>query len=186
MGTCEDMTRAGRIDEKVASALGFPKQEYVAVEIERRWLCKSVPRDRIRQTEEITDLYVEGTRLRLREARVSGGGAPMLRLSRKADIDAYTRLISSIYLSEEEFGLLARVLPGVRIKKLRHRLQSAPGAELLVDEFQGSLAGLVLAEAAFETADLMAAFAAPDFVLREVTTDAGYTGGHLAGFGIPA
>jgi len=176
---------ANNIDENAAFALGFPKQEYTAVEIERRWLCKSLPRDRVRQTEEITDLYVDGTRLRLREARPIGAGAPMLRLSRKADFDAYTRLITSIYLPEEEFAVLATLLPGARIKKLRHRLQSLPGAELLVDEFQGPLAGLILAEAAFEAPEPMAAFEAPDFVLREVTTDPRYTGGHLVKFGVP-
>ncbi len=176
---------ANRIDETVASALGFPKQEYIAVEIERRWLCKSVPRDRVRQSEEITDLYVDDTRLRLREARPIGTGAPMLRLSRKADIDAYTRLITSIYLPEEEFGVLARLLPGARIKKLRHRLQSERGAELLVDEFQGALAGLILAEAAFEGPEQMAAFETPDFALREVTADPHYTGGYLVKFGVP-
>jgi CYTH domain-containing protein len=178
-------TRASKIDETVASALGFPKQEYIAVEIERRWLCQSVPRHLIRQSEEITDLYVDGTRLRLREARPIEAGAPMLRLSRKADIDAYTRLITSIYLPEDEFAVLARLLPGARIKKLRHRLQSVPGAELLVDEFQDALAGLILAEAAFEGPEQMAAFEAPDFALREVTTEPRYTGGHLVKFGVP-
>jgi CYTH domain-containing protein len=174
------------IDEGIAFALGFPKQEYTAVEIERRWLCQSVPRDRVRQSEEITDLYVDGTRLRLREARPIGAGASMLRLSRKADIDAYTRLITSIYLPEEEFAVLAKLLPGARIRKVRHRLRSVPGAEMLIDEFQGSLAGLILAEAAFEAPEHMAAFVAPDFVLQEVTTDPRYTGGHLVKLGVPA
>jgi CYTH domain-containing protein len=180
------VTHADKIDETVASALGFPKQEYTAIEIERRWLCQSVPRDLVCQSEEITDLYVDGTRLRLREARPTGAGAPMLRLSRKADIDASTRLITSIYLPEEEFAVLAGLLPGGRIKKLRHRLQGAPGAELLVDEFQGALAGLILAEAAFEGWERMAAFETPDFALREVTTDPRYTGGHLVKFGVPS
>lgn len=178
-------TRLDTIDAGVASALGFPKQEYTAVEFERRWLCRAVPRDRIRQSERITDLYVDGTRLRLREARPIGTGAPMLRLSRKADVDAHTSLITSIYLPEDEFGILARTLPGERVKKLRHRLQSAPGGELLVDEFQGSLAGLVLVEAAFAGPEQMAAFEPPDFTAREVTTDSRYTGGYLVRFGVP-
>ena len=85
------------IDQQTATALGFPKPQYMSVERERRWLCREVPRERVFQTEEITDLYVTGTRLRLREARPIDGGAPMLRLSRKADIDLHTRLITSIY-----------------------------------------------------------------------------------------
>ena len=133
------------IDQQIATSLGFPKSQYMSVERERRWLARDIPRERVAQTETIIDLYVTGAKLRLREARPIDGGAPMLRLSRKAEVDARTHLITSIYLPEEEFALLARSLPGVRIKKLRHQLQPLPGVSLLVDEFQGELAGLLLA-----------------------------------------
>jgi hypothetical protein len=118
------------IDGRVATALGFPKQKYTAVERERRWLCRAVPRELILHTEAITDTYVTGTRLRLREARRIDGGASMLRLSRKADVDPETRLITSIYLPEQEFAILAASLHGIRIRKLRHRLRSSPGIAL--------------------------------------------------------
>jgi len=88
------------IDQTIAAALGFPKQEYTAVELERRWLCRDVPHSLIRQTLTVTDLYVTGTRLRLREMRPIGGGPPLLRLSRKADVNTRTRLITSIYLPD--------------------------------------------------------------------------------------
>jgi CYTH domain-containing protein len=173
------------IDHQVAAALGFPKLHYVSVERERRWLCREVPRAHIAQTEAFTDLYVTGSRLRLREARPIDGAAPMLRLTRKADVDVHTRLISSIYLSEQEFALLATSLPGVRIKKLRHRLRSSfPGVLLAVDEFQGDLNGLILAEAEFETADLLASFQTPPFAVREVTSDPRFTGAILAENGL--
>jgi len=81
------------IDAKVAAILGFPKAQYTAVERERRWVCHEVPRSLIRQTLTITDLYVTGTRLRLREMRPIDGGPPMLRLTRKGDVDARTRLM---------------------------------------------------------------------------------------------
>jgi len=67
-------------------------------------------------------------------------------------------LITSIYLPEEEFAILAAALPGIRIRKLRHRLHSPPGAAMLVDEFQGDLDGLIMAEAEFKTHDVLAAF----------------------------
>jgi CYTH domain-containing protein len=172
------------IEPQITAALGFPKPQYTAVERERRWLCRHVPSVRFVRTEAITDLYVMGTRLRLREARPIGG-MPLLRLSRKADVDAHTRLITSIYLPEEEFALLAATLPGVRITKLRHRLPPLPGVKLLVDEFQGGLAGLVLAEAEFETPEALAAFPMPDFAHREVTDDPRFSGGSLAENGIP-
>jgi CYTH domain-containing protein len=173
------------IDQQTASALGFPNPDYMAVERERRWLCREVPRERILRTEAITDLYVTGVRLRLREARPVDGGAPKLRLSRKADVDPQTRLITSIYLPEEEFAVLAAALPGVRIKKLRHRLHPLPGVLMLVDEFQGELDGLIMAEAEFKTSDLLAAFPMPDFAVREVTDDPRFTGGYLVKNGLP-
>lgn len=173
------------IDQHIAAALGFPKPQYVSVERERRWLCREVPRDRVLETEAIADLYVDGARLRLREARPIDGGTPMLRLSRKADVDVHTRLISSIYLPEEEFALLANTLPGVRIKKLRHRLQRLPGIVIAVDQFQGELEGLVIAEAEFDTPERLAAFDMPEFAVREITDDLRFTGACLARNGLP-
>ena len=173
------------INQQTASALGFPNPEYMSVERERRWLCRDVPHERVLRTEAITDLYVTGARLRLREARPIDGGAPKLRLSRKADVDPHTRLVTSIYLPEEEFAVLAASLPGVRIKKLRHRLQSLPGVLMLVDAFQGELDGLIMAEAEFKTSDLLAAFPIPDFAMREVTDDPRFTGGYLVKYGLP-
>jgi CYTH domain-containing protein len=174
------------IDPAVASRLGFTKLRYAVVERERRWLCREVPRGLVERTEAITDLYVDGARLRLRAARPLDGGPAMLRLSRKADVDARTRLITSIYLPEDEFAFLARTFVGSRIEKHRHRLRPPPGAlSMAVDEFRGALEGLRLIEAEFETDDALATFAPPDFAAREVTDDARYTGGHLARHGRP-
>jgi CYTH domain-containing protein len=173
------------IDRETAERLGFPRPHYTAVERERRWLCREVPHVRVNRTELITDLYVTGARLRLREARPVGGGTPMLRLTRKADVDIHTRLITSIYLPEEEFAVLAASLPGRRIRKLRHRLEPIEGVDMVVDEFQDELTGLVLAEVEFKTPELLAAFAGPDFAVREVTDDPRFTGGLLVKNGIP-
>lgn len=173
------------IEQNIATALGFPKPEYMAVERERRWLCRVIPRERILNTEAITDLYVTGTRLRLREARRIDGSASMLRLSRKADVDPQTRLITSIYLPEQEFGVLAAALQGIRIKKLRHRLRSLPGIALAVDEFEGELSGLLLGEAEFDNNDLLRGFTMPEFASREVTDDPRFTGPYLAQYGVP-
>lgn len=173
------------IDRHIAAALGFPKREYIAIERERRFLCRDVPRERIRQSETIVDLYVTGTRLRLREARPLDGGPAMLRLTRKGDIDARTRLVTSIYLPEEEFRALAGLLPGRRIRKRRHRLQGESDVALIVDEFQDALTGLILAEAAFETDDAMAGFRPADFMATEITDDPRFTGFALATNGMP-
>jgi CYTH domain-containing protein len=174
------------IDPKVAGALSFPKSAYTVVEHERRWLCREVPHERVTRSERITDLYVTGSQLRLREARPIDGGPARLRLSRKGDVDQRTRLVTSIYLPEEEFAILAASLPGLRLSKLRHTLQSPPGAVLSVDQFCGELKGLIMVEAEFSSADLMIAFPAPAFASREVTDDPRYTGGYLVRQGLPA
>ena len=109
----------------------------------------------------------------------------MLRLSRKADVDPHTRLITSIYLPEEEFAVLAAWLPGVRVKKLRHRLQRLPGVAMLIDEFRGELDGLIMAEAEFDTPEQLASFTMPEFAVREVTDDPRFTGGYLVKNGLP-
>jgi CYTH domain-containing protein len=167
-----------------AAALGFPKLKYCFVERERRWLCREARFDRVIAIEAITDLYVTGTRLRLREAVPADGGAPMRRLTRKADVAPDTRLLTSIYLQPEEFALLAS-LPGQVIRKMRHRLALRDGQQLSVDRFEGELAGLILAEAEFETAEALAAFPDPDFAIREVTQDTRYSGGWLVAHGRP-
>jgi CYTH domain-containing protein len=173
------------VDQELANALGFPRPQYTAVERERRWLCRELPRSLIRQTLTVTDRYISGTRLRLREMRPVDGGAAQLRLSRKADVDAQTRLITSIYLPEAEFAVLAAALPGAVLTKVRHRLHAPTGVLLSVDEFQGDLAGLLLAEAEFKSAEELAAFPSPDFALAEVTSDPAYTGAALATHGLP-
>lgn len=173
------------IDQETATALGFPKPHYVNVERERRWLCARVPTELILRTEHVSDLYVTGARLRLRAARPVDGGPAMLRLTRKADVDQHTRLISSIYLPEDEFAVLATCLQGVTLTKLRHRLNAPVGVAMCVDVFQGALDGLVLVEAEFKTMDALHAFPTPAFCAREVTADLRFTGGHLIAGGPP-
>lgn len=172
------------IDQQTAAALGWPKSKYAWVERERRWLCKSVPFDRVVSAETYRDLYVEGTQLRLREALPVGGGAPMLRLGRKADVSASVRLLTSIYLSAEEFRLLSS-LPGRLLRKTRHSLGKIGGADVFVDVFEGALSGLIMAEAEFGDDEAMARYPMPDFAFREVTDDVRYTGGRLSADGLP-
>jgi CYTH domain-containing protein len=179
------MQSAHDVDPAIADALGFPKRQYFVVERERRWLCRDFPRSSILQSFTVNDRYVDGARLRLREMRPLGDGPALLRLTRKADVDSRTRLITSIYLPEDEFAVLSAVLPGARLMKVRHRLEAPPGVVLSVDEFQGELAGLVLFEAEFQTNEERDAFEAPSFAAREVTEDARYCGGHLVRHGTP-
>ena len=166
------------------AALGFLKPEkYAAIERERRWLCGGLPDLPVLRAEAIQDFYVEGSRLRLREARPAGGGPAILRLSKKADLAPDRRLITTLYLTPDEHALFAN-LPGRVLRKTRH-YYAAEGATLSVDRFEGALEGLFLAEAEFEDDAAMAAFPAPPFSIREVTADPRYTGGELVRAGIP-
>ncbi len=109
------------------------------------------------------------------------GSESMLKLSRKADVDDRTRLITSIYLSDEEFAVLAAALRGQKLTKIRHRLRAPEGVLMSVDELQGTLTGLLLCEAEFKTEDALKAFEMPEFCEREVTGDDACTGIALAG-----
>jgi CYTH domain-containing protein len=176
---------AVQVDEAVARALGWPKLKYADLERERRWLCNGVPAGLTRSASRIVDLYVTGARLRLREEVPLDGGEPIRRLTRKGDVDASTRLLTSIYLTEGEFALLDG-LPGRRIAKTRWRLHPPEGAiALVVDRFEAPLQGLCLAEAEFADDLALAAFAPPAFLGREITSDERYRGSSLALHGVP-
>ena len=180
------MSATATVDPLTAARLGFPKLRYVFVELERRWVCTSLPRDLVRETVRISDLYVGGSNLRLREERSLSGQSPMLRISRKVDVDDSTRLISSIYLQEAEFAMLKGVLVGDSLSKRRHRLVGSENVILAVDEFEGPLAGLMLLEAEFASPDAMRQFQAPEYAGLEVTSNPQYTGGFLSSQGLPS
>ena len=172
-------------EEEHKAALGFLKPEkYAAVERERRWLCAGLPDLPVLRAEAIEDLYVDGSRLRLRRATPVGGGEAIRRLSKKADLAPDRRLITTLYLSPEEYGLFEN-LPGRPMRKTRH-YYAAGHVALSVDRFEGPLAGLFLAEAEFADDAAMASFPHPAFALREVTDDPRYTGGELVRAGVPA
>ena len=172
------------IDPATAAALGWPKSKYAWIERERRWLCRAVPFDRVVRSEAYEDLYVTGTQLRLRRATPTDGGPEMLRLGRKADVNPAVRLLTSIYLSPEEFRLLSS-LPGKVLRKTRHHLGNLDGVDVSVDVFEGALSGLIMAEAEFADVEAMNAWPMPDFAYREVTDDVRYTGGRLVIDGLP-
>ncbi len=178
------MTSNDPIDTALAASLGWPKLKYAFVERERRWLCADAFLDRVIRAEVITDLYVTGTRLRLREAVPIDGGAPLLRLARKADVRSDMRLITSLYLSAAEFALLVD-LPGKRLRKTRHHLPSEGDISMSVDVFHDALQGLVMAEAEFPSDEAMHQFRPPEYFSLEVTHDARYAGSALVERGLP-
>ena len=172
------------IDRLVAAEAGWPKTKYAQLERERRWLCQHLPHDRVSRSSAISDLYLSNTQLRLREVRDLMTGTIQLKLGRKADISPSTRMITTIYLTQSEFSLLA-TLPGSRIEKTHHSIVSDDGVIILFDEFDGSLAGLIIAEVEFGCDADMNNYKPPEYFGREVTDDRRYSGGELATVGLP-
>lgn len=148
---------------------------YSQPEIERRWLV-DLPRVGSLAGvpfRDIEDLYLAGTRLRLR--RVTGpDGVVAFKFCKKerAAGEAFDR-ITNLYLSPEEHALLD-ALPGSRIRKRRHAI--AGGS---LDVYEG-LHGPAVFEVEFDSEAQASAFEPPAFVQQEITDEASLTGAAIA------
>lgn len=170
-----------------------PDSRFARPEWERRFLLDRFPLNasvaRIRQ---IAVRYLSGTRMRLRRMSDSDGMV-VFKLSQKLNhgaVGAFQGQLTTIYLTEEEHSIFA-ALPACSLDKTRYSIPPFG-----IDVFTGNLAGLILAEAEFGSAEEAAALEPPDFFLQEVTSDPRFTGGylstatrqqligHLQGFGI--
>ena len=151
--------------------------KYARRERERRFVLKRSPAGPCIRRAEISDLYITGSRLRLRQTQetMSGGRAVIYKLTQKLDHpDGRPGLMTTLYLNKAEHDLL-RALPGIELKKSRY---SVP--PLGVDVFTGELSGLMMAEIEFDTAEDEARFQEPSEAAAEVTQDRRFTGGQLA------
>lgn len=150
--------------------------KYARIERERRFLLDRFPDaasvERIRR---ITDRYIDGTSLRLREQ--SEQGLPtVFKLTQKVPARAsggQQGLITNMYLSKDEFSVLAQ-LPAKQLSKTRF---SVP--PFGIDVFAERLEGLLLAEAEFDSDEAAEALMLPSFIRAEVTDDDRFTGGQL-------
>jgi hypothetical protein len=101
------------------------ESKYARIERERRFLLARFPEGiTIVRTRRITDRYIDGATLRLREQRHDGGPV-VFKLTQKVPAPgngAQQGLITNIYLTEREFELIAR-LPAKSLSKIRY---SAP------------------------------------------------------------
>lgn len=154
----------------------YQRDKYARIEWERRFLLADYPRGaKVTRVRRITDRYITGTNLRLREV-VESEKHTVFKLTQKLRQQASGArqgLITSMYLSKEEFCVLAK-LPARELSKARH---SVP--PFGIDVFEGELNGLVLAEAEFESAEEASRLTLPPFIIHEVTEDLRFTGGSL-------
>jgi CYTH domain-containing protein len=149
---------------------------YAQIEREQRWLLAARP-DGVDRPVTITDLYIPGTRLRVR--KMESGSEVLYKLGQKVRprLDRpETVKLTNMYLSEEEYATLS-VLGSNGIAKTRWRWRPADRS-MAVDEFHGPLAGLVLAEMELEPGT--ARLTGPPEVVADVTDDDRFSGGRLS------
>ena len=180
------MAHPGRVRERGRprpSVLGengnmYPKHKYARIEWERRFVLDHFPTEaNVTRVRCIRDRYIEGTTLRLRE-QSEGEGHTVCKLTQKLPergTGAQQGLITSIYLTKDEFDVLAK-LPAKVLTKTRH---SVP--PFGIDTFEDRLSGLVLAEAEFDSAGEVSELTLPSFIVQEVSDDQRFTGGRLVG-----
>ena len=149
---------------------------YARVEREQRWLLSHLPPG-LGDPVSIVDLYITGTRLRLR--RLETGTEVIYKLAQKVRPPSGTPetvQLTNIYLSDREYAVLAQ-LDGAELRKARW--SGLLGDRwLAVDELGGRLTGLILAEA--ELSPDEERLAAPPFAVSDVTDDDRFSGGALA------
>lgn len=147
--------------------------KYAHVETERRFLVSSLP-DGVTAVSEISDRYLIGTRLRLREVKTDGH--TIRKLGHKVRLDGGPRRIAhtTIYLIDAEWDALS-ALPARLLHKLRH-LVEREGVSFVIDEHDD---GTLIAE--FDGGDESPADP-PSWlaIIREVTDEEGFTGAELA------
>jgi len=154
-----------------------PGHQYARIERERRFLLDHFPSNaNVIRVRRIVDRYIDGTALRLRKQSDDGGPA-IFKLTQKIPAPSsggQQGFLTSMYLTEDEYRLLIQ-LPAKTIDKTRH---SVP--PFGIDVFEGTLLGLLLAEAEFDSAAAAEALTIPYFISHEVSSDGRFTGGQLA------
>lgn len=149
---------------------------YARLEREQRWLLSGLPDDVIDPVE-IHDRYLTGSTLRLRRMRSASGTVYKLgQKVRTAPVSPERVSLTNMYLSEHEFELLGQ-LEGASLRKTRWHWSTGDHT-LSVDQFEGSLEGLVLGEV--ELRDDEALLPALGLCIADVTDEDRFSGGRLA------
>jgi adenylate cyclase len=151
------------------------------VEVERKWLVEELPALAKHESKEVLQGYIaigtDGTEVRLRQTDgqffqtvKSAGGL----VRDEIEID----------LTQGQFEALWRATAGRRLKKTRYTWRWEE-KKVEIDVYHGSLAGLIVAEVEFTSANASARFAPPPWFGPEVTEDKRYKNVTLALHGRP-
>lgn len=153
--------------------------KYARVERERRWLIDLPPSaSASADVLTVTDRYLTGSRLRLRET-VSSAGDVVRKLGHKVRLTDGPEEVActSLYLDDAEWALLCALEAHVLSKERRRMV--VDGVDLALDVFGGDCAGLVLAEID-RGDDVDTGLPEGLGAVAEVTADERFTGGRLA------
>lgn len=156
--------------------------KYAHIERERRYLVSDPPAEISSATDflRIVDLYIAGTRLRLRRHEDKNGQVVSRKLGQKFMPQANqsdATMMTNFYLDESEYKVLS-TLTGTSLTKRRYSHEYSQ-CRFSIDVFEGALEGLVLCETEIEETETVAV-QLPSFAKREVTSDQFFTGGSLA------
>ncbi len=153
--------------------------KYSVSELKRRFLLSELPPG-LSQPRRIRDLYIEGTRLRLRTVEDADGVVLQRKLGHKRQIDEANPSINhtSQYLNEREYETLSP-LPGRSVVKTRWIVE-ANGRRAAVDVFEGELQGLTMLEVNFDTYEDMNVYTPPAWAGVEVSQMKEFSGGELS------
>src|SRR5207249_8094670 len=151
-----------------------PESKYARIERERRYLLQDLPEGLSRADHhlQITDNYITGTRLRIRQVRDPRTNKWVVKFTQKfapKQNDFSRTIITNIYLNAIEAEMLA-VFEANEIRKNRYAFEFQD-RQFSVDMFLGDLFGLVLAEVSFETDEEMDNFPSPPFAVADVTNN---------------
>jgi len=146
-------------------------------EIERRWLVDPTAVGDFAQApcRRYEDLYLDGSRLRLRKI-TDANGTELYKLGKKyGKQTALSEPITTLYLSALEYGLFWR-LPGRAAIKRRYAIEGGS-----LDVYEQPLPGFMVFELEFASEPSARGYEPPSFVTQEITGDAAYSGFALAG-----
>ena len=150
--------------------------KYSAIEVERRWLVDHAAVGDLSSAtfREIEDLYVSGSRLRLRKVTDPNGGVIFKFGKKYGKRSSASEPVTNLYLTEAEHRQLA-TLPGSITLKRRYTV--AGGA---LDIYHQPRSGLAIFEVEFDDEAAAQAYRPPHFATREVTSEAEFNGYSVA------
>jgi len=125
---------------------------------------------------QIADHYIKNSSLRFR--RVTDGESVIWKLTKKSQSIDGKAQITTIYLTEAEYGLL-NIFDAILVEKIRY-IKAYDNFVIGIDKYSKGNDELWLAEVEFNSDEEMSSFTLPFDYLAEVTDDINYNGFALA------